>query len=248
MAVSTALVGLGLTAVGESAGRRGAAPAARHASRVPKPAGRPRRSLGSEASSRLQDASCPAVHASRLLPAQLQRVAGTRREGGPRPAQHPPTLPDAALRAAKLRLATVVQYLPLPAVGGYLSYVGYFCFASGLGLGCGIQLGTLASWAQLWDVQVGWCRGQHLRAALAVGPLPGAPQRSSWWVSRRASGRANAGAAPVPRAPRARPAAARRCRGVPQGTPRHHRLAPSLPRPAARSRCACCPRWAPAPR
>lgn len=46
-----------------------------------------------------------------------------------------------------------MQYLPLPAVGGYLSYVGFFCIASGLGLGCGIQLGTLSSWAQLWDVQ-----------------------------------------------------------------------------------------------
>jgi SulP family sulfate permease len=31
---------------------------------------------------------------------------------------------------------------------------GYFCFASGLGLGCGIQLGTLSSWAQLWDAHV----------------------------------------------------------------------------------------------
>jgi SulP family sulfate permease len=56
--------------------------------------------------------------------------------------------------AAKLRLAVVVQYLPLPAVGGYLSYVGYFCFASGLGLGCGIQLDSIASWAQLCDKQV----------------------------------------------------------------------------------------------
>jgi SulP family sulfate permease len=53
-------------------------------------------------------------------------------------------------------LAVVVQYLPLPAVGGYLSYVGYFCFASGLGLGCGIQLDSIASWAQLWDKQVRW--------------------------------------------------------------------------------------------
>ncbi|PRW58874.1 sulfate transporter [Chlorella sorokiniana] len=58
------------------------------------------------------------------------------------------------LAVAKARLASAVQYLPLPAVGGYLSYVGYFCIASGLGLGCGIQLGPLASWAQLWDPQV----------------------------------------------------------------------------------------------
>lgn len=58
------------------------------------------------------------------------------------------------LPAARLQLAAVVQYLPLPAVGGYLSYVGYFCLASGLGLGCGIQLGSAASWTQLWDAQV----------------------------------------------------------------------------------------------
>lgn len=31
---------------------------------------------------------------------------------------------------------------------------GYFCVASGLGLGCGIQLGTLDSWEQLADLQV----------------------------------------------------------------------------------------------
>ncbi|KAI3438511.1 hypothetical protein D9Q98_000939 [Chlorella vulgaris] len=55
---------------------------------------------------------------------------------------------------AKAQLASVVQYVPLPAIGGYLSFVGYFCFASGLGLGCGIQLGTLSSWVQLWDAHV----------------------------------------------------------------------------------------------
>ena len=55
---------------------------------------------------------------------------------------------------ARLRAAAFVQYLPLPAVGGYLAYVGYFCVASGLGLGCGVQLGSLSSWALMWDAQV----------------------------------------------------------------------------------------------
>ncbi|PSC75492.1 Sulfate Permease Family [Micractinium conductrix] len=58
------------------------------------------------------------------------------------------------IAVAKFKLASAVQFLPLPAVGGYLGYVGYFCVASGLGLGCGVQLGPLASWAQLGDPQV----------------------------------------------------------------------------------------------
>lgn len=33
--------------------------------------------------------------------------------------------------AAKARLASAVQYLPLPAVGGYLSYVGAFARLEG---------------------------------------------------------------------------------------------------------------------
>ncbi|KAL4431193.1 hypothetical protein ABPG75_006449 [Micractinium tetrahymenae] len=48
-----------------------------------------------------------------------------------------------------LKLAGLVQYVPLPVVGGYLCFVGYFCLAAGVSLASGVQVGGLASWAQL---------------------------------------------------------------------------------------------------
>ena len=39
--------------------------------------------------------------------------------------------------AGTLKLASLVQYVPLPVVGGYLGYVGYFCFASGASVATG---------------------------------------------------------------------------------------------------------------
>lgn len=58
--------------------------------------------------------------------------------------------------AARFRLATIVQYMPLPVVGGYLGFVGYFCIASGIGLGCGVDIGSISSWAGLatWDAAI----------------------------------------------------------------------------------------------
>lgn len=52
--------------------------------------------------------------------------------------------------AAKFKLATLVQYVPLPVVGGYLGYVGYFCLAAGIGLGCSTTINTFSSWANLF--------------------------------------------------------------------------------------------------
>jgi MFS superfamily sulfate permease-like transporter/CRP-like cAMP-binding protein len=57
---------------------------------------------------------------------------------------------------ARLKLAGLVQFVPLPVVGGYLSFVGWFCLTAGLGLGTGAEVtGSPASWAALlasWDV------------------------------------------------------------------------------------------------
>eukprot|EP00879_Flechtneria_rotunda_P026975 GHRR01028828.1.p1 GENE.GHRR01028828.1~~GHRR01028828.1.p1 ORF type:complete len:515 (+),score=170.87 GHRR01028828.1:54-1547(+) len=50
---------------------------------------------------------------------------------------------------AKFRLATLVQYVPLPVVGGYLGYVGYFCLAAGIGLGCNTNIDSFSSWSHL---------------------------------------------------------------------------------------------------
>ncbi|KAG2444838.1 hypothetical protein HXX76_001579 [Chlamydomonas incerta] len=50
---------------------------------------------------------------------------------------------------AKLKLADMVSYVPLPVVGGYLGFVGYFCIAGGTALAAGVQVDTLVSWAHL---------------------------------------------------------------------------------------------------
>lgn len=50
---------------------------------------------------------------------------------------------------ARFKLATLVQYVPLPVVGGYLGYVGYFCLAAGIGLGTSTTIDTFGSWANL---------------------------------------------------------------------------------------------------
>jgi len=35
-------------------------------------------------------------------------------------------------------------------MGGYLGFVGYFCIASGIGLGSSVEIGSLASWSALF--------------------------------------------------------------------------------------------------
>jgi SulP family sulfate permease len=59
-------------------------------------------------------------------------------------------LPSSSCTAAKFKLATLVQYVPLPVVGGYLGYVGYFCLAAGIGLGCNTTINSFSSWANLF--------------------------------------------------------------------------------------------------
>jgi hypothetical protein len=62
--------------------------------------------------------------------------------------------------AAKFKLATLVQYVPLPVVGGYLGYVGYFCLAAGIGLGCNTTINTFSSWANLFAHGEGDCAAE----------------------------------------------------------------------------------------
>ena len=42
-------------------------------------------------------------------------------------------------------MAQLVQYVPLPVVGGYLGYVGYFCVAGGTSLAAGVEVRREAS-------------------------------------------------------------------------------------------------------
>ncbi|GFR39589.1 hypothetical protein Agub_g49, partial [Astrephomene gubernaculifera] len=50
---------------------------------------------------------------------------------------------------ARLKLADMVSYVPLPVVGGYLGFVGYFCIAGGTALAAGVQVDSLLSWTHL---------------------------------------------------------------------------------------------------
>ncbi len=54
-----------------------------------------------------------------------------------RPDELPCSCLTACLVSGSLKLASLVQYVPLPVVGGYLGYVGYFCLASGVSLASG---------------------------------------------------------------------------------------------------------------
>ena len=51
----------------------------------------------------------------------------------------------------RMKLATMVSYLPMPVVGGYLAFIGYFCFIAGLGLAVGEDIATVGDFAKLWD-------------------------------------------------------------------------------------------------
>ena len=39
-----------------------------------------------------------------------------------------------------------VQYMPLPVVGAYLAFVGFFCIAAGVELGCGVDISNFGAW------------------------------------------------------------------------------------------------------
>ncbi|KAJ8603136.1 hypothetical protein CTAYLR_004589 [Chrysophaeum taylorii] len=51
----------------------------------------------------------------------------------------------------KLRFASIAQYLPVPVVGGYLAYIGFYCGQAGLAMTSGVELVRLGDWWKLWD-------------------------------------------------------------------------------------------------
>lgn len=73
----------------------------------------------------------------------------------------------ALMLTGRLRLAVLVQYLPLPVVGGYLAFIGLYCLEAGLALMSGVQVTSLlgpdglAQWSQL------------LQPAALLATLPG---------------------------------------------------------------------------
>ncbi|CAM9587850.1 unnamed protein product, partial [Phaeothamnion confervicola] len=51
----------------------------------------------------------------------------------------------------KGRLARFVSYLPMPVVGGYLGFIGFFCLEAGLGLCTGKVVDGPATWPELFN-------------------------------------------------------------------------------------------------
>ncbi|KAL7542533.1 hypothetical protein ACHAXR_011871 [Thalassiosira sp. AJA248-18] len=55
--------------------------------------------------------------------------------------------------AGKFRVADAVAYLPLPVVGGYLAFIGYFCLEAGVALCIGTTIMKPTDWAKLFHAQ-----------------------------------------------------------------------------------------------
>ncbi|EQC26637.1 hypothetical protein SDRG_15577 [Saprolegnia diclina VS20] len=49
----------------------------------------------------------------------------------------------------KLKLASFVQYLPMPVVGGYFAFIGFFCLQAGLSMMSGHEISNLLDWGEL---------------------------------------------------------------------------------------------------
>ena len=43
----------------------------------------------------------------------------------------------------RFRMASIVQYIPMPVIGGYLAFIGFFCAEAGLSIMAGVSVGSL---------------------------------------------------------------------------------------------------------
>lgn len=50
----------------------------------------------------------------------------------------------------RLRLASLAMYLPVPVVGGYLAYIGFYCGQAGLAMMAGVEVTRLSDWPKLF--------------------------------------------------------------------------------------------------
>jgi SulP family sulfate permease len=53
----------------------------------------------------------------------------------------------------RLKLASVVQYLPMPVIGGYLAFIGFFCGQAGLAMMAGVDVSGISDWDKLFTIQ-----------------------------------------------------------------------------------------------
>lgn len=51
----------------------------------------------------------------------------------------------------KFRMLDIVSYLPMPVIGGYLAFIGYFCLEAGVALCIGKSMTTISDWRYLLD-------------------------------------------------------------------------------------------------
>jgi hypothetical protein len=47
-------------------------------------------------------------------------------------------------------IASAVSYLPMPVIGGYLAFIGYFCFEAGVGLAISQNIMSITDWMILY--------------------------------------------------------------------------------------------------
>eukprot|EP00588_Corethron_pennatum_P015446 CAMPEP_0194281134 /NCGR_PEP_ID=MMETSP0169-20130528/19960_1 /TAXON_ID=218684 /ORGANISM="Corethron pennatum, Strain L29A3" /LENGTH=1103 /DNA_ID=CAMNT_0039026103 /DNA_START=48 /DNA_END=3355 /DNA_ORIENTATION=- len=57
----------------------------------------------------------------------------------------------ALVAAGRMGLASAVSYLPLPVIGGYLAFIGYFCLQAGVGMCAGRSMSTIFDWVYILD-------------------------------------------------------------------------------------------------
>ena len=53
----------------------------------------------------------------------------------------------------RMKAASVIQYLPMPAIGGYLAYIGFFCFEAALILMSGTEVTYIDEWRNFMTVE-----------------------------------------------------------------------------------------------
>lgn len=68
----------------------------------------------------------------------------------------------------RLRLASMAQYLPVPVVGGYLAFIGFYCGQAGLAMMGGVELVRLRDWSRLCNSTVGARVAPGFGVALAI--------------------------------------------------------------------------------
>jgi SulP family sulfate permease len=69
------------------------------------------------------------------------------------------------MAVGRYRLAHFIQYLPMPVVGGYLAYIGFFCGEAGLAMMGSVQVNGFGDWGQFieWSVML------HILPGVTIG-------------------------------------------------------------------------------